>query len=279
MGRGWHDGPRRGDSRYAKPGERCVDDRLLQSAKRELHALLASRPVLVAVGAAGIVAGLAGPFGTVDALPLLPRLAYWLVVCAMTYATGAVMVNVLMTRLRARGWPRWGAAVVAAIPAGLVIAALVSLLNLAVFPAPSAADLAALARDGIAIALVITLAQMVAGDRDTPAATGPQTPPILSRLPLDRRGALVALSVQDHYTQVATTRGRTLVLMRLGDAIVETAPTPGLQVHRSHWIAIQQVRAARREGARAVLTMSDGQDIPVSRSRVAAVREAGLLPG
>jgi len=256
-----------------------VGDRLLKSTKRELHAILASRPVLVAVAAAGTVAGLAGPFGTDDVLPLLPRLAYWLVVCAMTYATGAVVVNVLVTRLRARGWPRLTAGIAAAIPAGLVIAALVSLLNLAVFPPPSAADLALRTRDGVAIALVITLAQMLAGGGDAPAETSGKAPPILSRLPLDRRGALVALSVQDHYVEVVTTRGRTLVLMRLSDAIGETAPTPGLQVHRSHWIATGQVRAARREGARAVLTMSDGQDIPVSRSRVAAVREAGLLPG
>jgi len=257
-----------------------VGDRLLQSAKRELHAILASRPVLVAVAAAGTVAGLAGPFGTDDVLPLLPRLAYWLVVCAMTYATGAVVVNVLVTRLRARGWPRLTAGIAAAIPAGLVIAALVSLLNLAVFPPPSATDLALRTRDGVVIALVITLAQMLAGGGDAPAAPDtPAPPPILARLPLDRRGALVALSVQDHYVEVITTRGRALVLMRLSDAIAETAPAPGLQVHRSHWVATDQVRAARRDGARAVLTMADGQDIPVSRSRVAAVKEAGLLPG
>lgn len=257
-----------------------MGDRLLQSAKRELHAILASRPVLGAILAAGVVAGLAGPFGTVDILPLLPRLAYWMVVCALTYVSGAVLVGVALARLRARGWPRWGAAVVAAIPAGLVIAALVSLVNLVVFAPPAPADLLARTFDGIAIALVITLAQMLAGGGDAPPALDtPAPPPILARLPLDRRGALVALSVQDHYVEVITTRGRTLVLIRLSDAIAETAPTPGLQVHRSHWIATDEVRAARREGARAVLTMSDGQDIPVSRSRVADVREAGLLPG
>ncbi|MFB9149302.1 LytTR family DNA-binding domain-containing protein [Roseovarius ramblicola] len=257
-----------------------MNQRLLHSAKRELQAILASRPTLVALLAAGVVAGLAGPFGTVDILPLLPRLAYWLVVCALTYVTGAVLVSLALARMTSRGWSRWTAAVAAAIPAGLAIAALVSLVNLVVFGPPVPADLAALALNGTAIALVITLAQMLARGADTPAAPDtPAPPPILSRLPLDRRGALVALSVQDHYTEVATTGGRALVLMRLGDAIAETAPTPGIQVHRSHWIATDQVRAARREGARAVLTMSDGQDIPVSRSRVAAVREAGLLPG
>ncbi len=280
LARGWHDGPRRGEGRYAKPGGTCVNKRLLQSAKRELHAILASRPTLVAILAAGTVAGLAGPFGTVDILPLLPRLAYWLAVCALTYVTGAVLVNLVLARLTARGWPRLAAALAAAVPAGLVIAALVSLVNLAVFPPPSPADLATLALNGIAIALVITLALMLARGGDPPAAPGADAPPpILARLPLDRRGPLVALTVQDHYVEVTTTRGRDLLLMRLSDAIAETAPSPGLQVHRSHWIATDQVRAARREGPRAVLTMSTGQDIPVSRSRVAAVKEAGLLPG
>ena len=53
----------------------------------------------------------------------------------------------------------------------------------------------------------------------------------------------------------------------------------GFQVHRSHWVSLAQVRSVRRDGARAVLTMSDGRDIPVSRSNIAAVKEAGLLPG
>lgn len=257
-----------------------MDDHLLQSAKRELHAILASRPVLVSILAAGVVAGLTGPFGTVDTVALLPRLTYWLAICALTYVTGAVVVSVALAWLTARGWSRWTAAVASAIPAGLVIAALVALLNLAIFPPPAPADLAALALNGIAIALVITLAQMLAGGGDAPAPPDtPAPPPILARLPLDRRGPLVALSVQDHYVEVITTRGRALLLMRLSDAIAETAPTPGLQVHRSHWIATAEVRAARREGARAVLTMRTGQDIPVSRSRVADVKEAGLLPG
>lgn len=66
--------------------------------------------------------------------------------------------------------------------------------------------------------------------------------------------------------------------MRLGDAIREAAPEPGLQVHRSHWVAIAAVTAARREGDRAVLSLSHGGDIPASRSHIPALKEAGLLP-
>ncbi|MCW1932118.1 LytTR family DNA-binding domain-containing protein [Pararhodobacter zhoushanensis] len=99
----------------------------------------------------------------------------------------------------------------------------------------------------------------------------------MARLPLDKRGALISLSVQDHYVEVVTLRGRELLLMRLSDAIAETGGDVGLQVHRSHWVALDQVRAARREGARGVLTLSDGREIPVSRTYAAAAKAAGLF--
>ena len=261
-----------------------VNGRAVQFAKREVQRLLASRPTLVAVGAAAIVAGLAGPFGTMEHLALLPRLAYWLAICALTYTTGAVLTVTTLGLLAPRGWPRTVVAGLAGVPTGLVIAAEVALVNWAVFALPPTAPgyLAMLALNGIAIAMVIAVAaQALAPTEGAPAARmrRPDTPALLDRLPLDKRGALVALSVQDHYVEVITTRGREMLLMRLSDAIREATPTPGLRIHRSHWVATGQVHAARRDGARAVLTMTDGRDMPVSRSNVAAVKEAGLLPG
>jgi DNA-binding LytR/AlgR family response regulator len=94
-----------------------------------------------------------------------------------------------------------------------------------------------------------------------------------------KRGRLISLSVQDHCTEVATSNGAALVLLRLIDTIAEAEPTAGLQVHRSHWVATREVVSARQDGAKAVLTMSDGRDIPVSRTYVQAVKDTGLLPG
>lgn len=254
----------------------------VQSAKREWQAIRDSRPTLVAILAAGVVAGLAGPFGTIEHLGLLPRLLYWLGLCAVSYVSGAVLVGVAMEALSARGLARWPAGLVAGGLSGLVIAVEVGLLNWAVFGlAPVAPGyVAMLALNGIAIALVITLASILLhSDRAEAGQDGAAQPALLDRLPLDKRGPLVALSVQDHYVEVTTAKGREMLLMRLSDAIRETAPTPGLQVHRSYWVATGAVRSARRDGARAVLTMTGGRDIPVSRSNVAAVKEAGLLPG
>ncbi|MDE0344439.1 MAG: LytTR family DNA-binding domain-containing protein [Boseongicola sp.] len=89
---------------------------------------------------------------------------------------------------------------------------------------------------------------------------------------------MIALSVEDHYTRVRTTKGEELLLLRLSDAIRETAPVAGLQVHRSHWVASDQVTGSRRDRNRTLLILRNGDEIPVSRANMRAVREAGLLP-
>jgi DNA-binding LytR/AlgR family response regulator len=91
---------------------------------------------------------------------------------------------------------------------------------------------------------------------------------------------LLRLSVQDHYTQIVTTRGRQLVLLRFADALKEIGETQGLQVHRSHWIADADVVALRKQAGRLLLMTRDGSEIPVSRSYNAAVqaRFAALAP-
>ena len=78
--------------------------------------------------------------------------------------------------------------------------------------------------------------------------------------------------MQDHYTEVVTARGRQLVLLRFADAMKETGDTPGLQVHRSHWIADADVVSLRRQAGRLHLLTGDGTEVPVSRSHAAAVQ-------
>ena len=70
-----------------------------------------------------------------------------------------------------------------------------------------------------------------------------------------------------------------MVLIRLKDAIGETAPEPGIRIHRSHWVALAAVeRVERRDGRLAIVTGA-GEVLPVSRSYQADVRAAGLTPG
>lgn len=79
---------------------------------------------------------------------------------------------------------------------------------------------------------------------------------------------VVALSAQLHYLDVHTTRGRSLVLYNLRDAVgVLDRTVEGLQIHRSHWVADRHVRRLVRQGKNWRCELSNGLELPVSRRR------------
>lgn len=111
---------------------------------------------------------------------------------------------------------------------------------------------------------------------DAPEGAGP-VETFLSRLPLKfRQAQLYAVSSEDHYLRVHTSLGDELILMRLADAVRELEGGGGLQVHRSWWVSKTAVREARRASGKLALTLVSGKEVPVSRTYLPAVREAGL---
>jgi DNA-binding LytR/AlgR family response regulator len=88
---------------------------------------------------------------------------------------------------------------------------------------------------------------------------------------------LIALEMEDHYVRAHTMLGSDLILMRMRDAIAELAGVPGMQVHRSWWVAQAAVAAVERDGRNVRLELANGLRAPVSRERVAALREAGWI--
>ncbi|MGD9913194.1 MAG: LytTR family DNA-binding domain-containing protein [Rhizobiaceae bacterium] len=277
-----------------------MSDTPLQFTKRELQIAL-SRPRLWAglVGAS-LLLGLVGPFGTFDSLPLLPRVAYWTAIAILTYATGLATVYFAVAALFRPNSTNPFAYLVAGALAGIPVAIIVCGLNNQLFGDPATwGEALELSLYCIAIAAVVSLLVAVftipqegaaaqaeaanfasAAALAAPVAGSPppdmQRPAILDRLPVEKRGRLAYMSMQDHYVDVHTDRGGTLVLMRLADAITETQGVSGLQVHRSHWVALDAVAAAVRREGRLFLRMVDGTELPVSRPYMAAVRAAGL---
>ena len=88
------------------------------------------------------------------------------------------------------------------------------------------------------------------------------------------RGELLYLEAELHYLAVVTSRGRSLILYNLRDAARELAALRGLTVHRSYWVSLDQIKSFRREGRQGQVVMSNGDRIPVSRRRLAAVQTA-----
>lgn len=102
---------------------------------------------------------------------------------------------------------------------------------------------------------------------DEPAEDG-----FLARLPASIGRDIVYLMAELHYVRVVTTRGRSLVLYNLRDAIAELPDGAGMQTHRSYWVAFAHVvRRVDRDG-RILCLMDDGTEVPVSRRETARVR-------
>lgn len=271
----------------------------LQSTLRELHLVLKAPRLWATFAAVVLIFWVTGPYGTAERLALVPRLGFWLVLHALTWAiaiVSAVFANGILRERVTSGFVRMmiGAAV-ASIPIGLVTTAIGS-VTFSV--APTAAGVLTDIATGLLLSLSfcaltwMTMNKESASelnDTGTLAATTDERGhqafveptlhkntgqvPLLLRLKHANRGVPLHLTVSDHYTEVTTTAGRELILLRFADALGELGPVQGLQVHRSHWVADAHVARLVRDNGRMTIQLGDGTEVPVSRTYAAAVRQ------
>jgi DNA-binding LytR/AlgR family response regulator len=283
-----------------------VKDGPLQFTLRRLQAAVFSPRFWAVLLAVAVVLGLTGPFGTFNRLPLLPRFGYWLAVALATFLVGYATIGLMLRYLPGTFVSRPLRIALAGFAAGVPVTVVAVALNHALLgdAVGPATELAGFYIECSLIAAVISFlfslvesagnetdarepdvgpATADSGLSDTAAntvrpapsaANGP--PPLLERLPVRLRGRLLYLSMQDHYVDVHTDKGSALVLMRFGDAIRETGNVAGLQIHRSHWIALNAVEGPKRQEGRLFLKMTDGALLPVSRGAQESVRAAGI---
>lgn len=249
-------------------------------ALRELRAHLGAAFVLASQAGIALVLGLSGPFGTFETLSTLPRLVYWAGIVFGTYGLGSAVTLLLITPPEARhAWPVVVQVLLGGVLVGIVAAGFLWAWSIPFFGWRGVfGNLPAVALTGVFVVSWIVLALRALYPQPEADLGQEGQPALLRRLPLEKRGALVAISATDHYVDVATEKGNALILMRLADAIEEAAPVPGLQVHRSHWVALEHILRADRRGDGAHLSMRTGLEIPVSRRHVPSLRAAGLLP-
>ncbi|HEX8258238.1 MAG TPA: LytTR family transcriptional regulator DNA-binding domain-containing protein [Allosphingosinicella sp.] len=114
-----------------------------------------------------------------------------------------------------------------------------------------------------------------ARESEAPSVAPPAFPAVLlARMPRGLGPEIVALEAEDHYVRVHTPRGSTLVLMRLSDAVELLDAAIGLRVHRSWWVARQAIASFDRDGQQLTLRLTNGAQVPVGRTYLAAVRTA-----
>ena len=246
-------------------------------AKRELHAFRNTRPAWIGTLAAGVLLGLAGPFGTDEVMRLIPRVLYWMCIASLTYLTGTILDARLRPPL-SRRLSIWFAVPIVSVVTACVITLQILGINGIIFGFfPDMRGGLILFGNVFAASLVISSAAVLMAQSPS-VQTKADDPRILARLPFAKRGALISLSAVDHYVEVTTNAGSELVLMRLSDAIAEAEPVEGMQIHRSHWVALNQIKNVERAKGKTTVVMTTGSALPVSRSNVAQLKDAGLLP-
>ncbi len=234
--------------------------------------------------ALGSLLAISGAFDTQD-LPLWARFAYWLPVML----AGAFIGGLISWKLVAiERWARspllsWAiVTVLVAIPMTFIVWAVTGLafqgqikLEHLPFFFPTVTLVSAF------MAGILTFTNQA--PRETHGAppaknTGDEPAPVRfrERLPIALRGAeIYAVSSEDHYLRIHSSRGTDLILMRLSDAIGELDGIEGAQVHRSWWVARAAVKDVERGDGKAVFTLINDTQVPVSRTYAKALREIG----
>ena len=268
---------------------------------KDLRAELQARDLPLILGGLSTAVAISGPFGSYAVLSMGQRFVFWFpvlvgtAICFFAFRVWAMRRFASQRRL----WPSVLQAMVFALLVtpvfGMVfgvffgpyfgtlagwaeIAALVWLTSLGLCFVRHPANPGHLATD-LPLRVTAPLA-----DRRADAAVPDQIPSsladaprLIDRLPADKRGAILRLEVQDHYVLVTTAKGSSTVLMRLSDAMAETAPVEGAQVHRSFWVAWEAVVQAEQVKGRWYLSMRDGALVPVSRVNVTKLEARGLI--
>lgn len=92
-------------------------------------------------------------------------------------------------------------------------------------------------------------------------------------IPMEMRGELIYLKSELHYLQVVTVNGRSLILYSLKAAMSELEGRDGLQPHRSYWVNTNYIESLLKNGREGTLALSNGETIPVSRSKMSNLKE------
>lgn len=226
----------------------------------------------------GLILGVLGPYGTVNAPPVL-RTVYWLLAVIVSGLAGLAIDATLGPRLRSF-WLRVAVVALAMTPP---VTLYIYQLNAALLALPRRWWLLPqLAWQVLAVSLLVMALRALAWRRvvETRTIVVPPLPEaeraFRQRLSAKRRGAkLIALEAEDHYVRVHTEAGSELLSMRFAEALDELALAHGYRLHRSWWAAADAIEAVKWKRGSGEARLAGGIAAPVSRSCAAVLKAAG----
>ncbi|WP_109314810.1 LytTR family DNA-binding domain-containing protein [Pseudovibrio ascidiaceicola] len=220
-----------------------------------------------------------GPFGTYQDLSYPERIVYWfLAICipwALIQTTIYLSVNISFFQKYSRATCALYAVLANTFPIALFISILES--ELRGTPPPFHYLLAITAIiSGIFSFLFVqarNMSEQKQAKQVTPIdATAPTE--TCDEIPLFWRDHsakfgknILHVAAQDHYVQVTTCRGSTLILMRFTDVLLQLNVIEGAQVHRSHWVSKNSAEKLVKSNGKLSLRLRNGASVPISKSR------------
>lgn len=243
----------------------------IRTANEDMTGTLFSLTFWLIIAGASVICFLSGPFGTIDTLPPGIRLVYW----ALQITVAGIAGLWTHSLIRTQGWTGLRTLLPVSLAFGFVVVAIVLLFSLALLKPvgkfPGVLEL--LLYSLPSASLIFLLLALVIPSRESIAVGSEVEEPVRPKLfdRLKKHGTaqqILSLSAQDHYVEVVTDKGAELCLIRLADAINETVPEQGFQIHRSHWVAANAVTSLEAGRGSAEVRLSDGRTLPVSQSRL-----------
>jgi len=234
----------------------------------------------------GIVIGFLSPFG-MSQVPLITSMSFWVITCVIGYLIYAPFIHLSNRLLKHKVSQGWLRVAIAVLIAGLVMSFLIPLLSRLFFTLENdyMSQVIKAFSQSFIIGSIITVVSMMKQliykqqeqlvksqtlideqARHTANVDDVQLNVLMHKLPLEKRGTLLCLEMDDHYLKVYTSKGHHLILMRFKDALTLLAAFDGLQTHRSWWVAQSAVVGVERDGRKTFLRLSNELLVPVSRT-------------
>lgn len=227
-----------------------------------------------------VVLAVSGPFGTYVHCTIWRRAVCFATLVGIALVWGVLARAIVQHFFHRLGY--WAAAGLVVVGSSIVLP--VPLLALTPFlttlPAESLPSPVEVAAFVLVLGCVAASLRWVLGRETLPgprAAMPGAGPRLLNRLDPALRGSLVRISGRDHYVDIVTDKGQAALLLRLSDALNEIEGVDGLQVHRSHWVAVDAMRGWEASAERRFLLLADGSRVPVSRNYLQKVADRGLI--
>ncbi|MEP3889677.1 MAG: LytTR family DNA-binding domain-containing protein [Hellea sp.] len=232
-------------------------------------------PMIVTSVIAGVILSILAPYGTAN-FPLATRLAFWTGLC-IAGGGGAGGFDLLLAKLKRTIAP-WQQALGQSIVSTLMVGLFYFGLSFISGNTPSISGVIITLFYIWVIGITICGIGMLMRTQKAVPEKIPSRPALIERLkPHLRNAEIYAITSEDHYVRVMTSKGDDLILMRLSDAIKEISPLKGLSPHRSWWVAETGVKQVKKSNSKISLLLNNDNIVPVSRNAAKSVREAGWI--